>query len=58
MAQFSGKVAVVTGSTQGLGLAVASLLAERGRPVSFFAVAIKQKARPMRKTLPRVFQPK
>jgi len=30
MAQFSGKIAVVTGSTQGLGFAVASLLAERG----------------------------
>lgn len=30
MAQFSNKVAVVTGSTQGLGLAVATLLAERG----------------------------
>ncbi len=30
MAQFSNKVAIVTGSTQGLGLAVATLLAERG----------------------------
>ena len=30
MAQFSNKIAVVTGSTQGLGLAVATLLAERG----------------------------
>lgn len=30
MGQFSNKVAIVTGSTQGLGLAVATLLAERG----------------------------
>ncbi|WP_266020080.1 SDR family NAD(P)-dependent oxidoreductase, partial [Brucella intermedia] len=28
--QFSGKVAVITGSTQGLGAATAKLFAERG----------------------------
>jgi NAD(P)-dependent dehydrogenase (short-subunit alcohol dehydrogenase family) len=30
MGQFTGKIAVITGSTQGLGAAVARLLAERG----------------------------
>lgn len=51
MAQFSNKVAVVTGSTQGLGLAVATLLAERGAKALVLCGRSKEKGEARAKEL-------
>jgi len=55
MTQFSGKVAVVTGTTQGLGLTVATLLAERGAEALVLCGRSKEKGEARAKEINQKF---